>query len=133
MWLGFFFDTFSLTHGFQSKTRKVSATSLFWESVPYRVSPDTGLIDFEHMETIAKSFRPKILIAGGRFRFFLFLNSVLTQENGIMLDSEKSLTLAVHYLWLTWLISQVLWREELHCEFSLISRVPSHHLITLIS
>jgi len=54
-----------LTHGFQSNTRKVSATSLFWESVPYQVNGETGLVDFEHLAILAKSFRPKIIVAGG--------------------------------------------------------------------
>eukprot|EP01129_Flabellula_baltica_P013439 TRINITY_DN622_c0_g1_i1.p1 TRINITY_DN622_c0_g1~~TRINITY_DN622_c0_g1_i1.p1 ORF type:complete len:458 (-),score=128.62 TRINITY_DN622_c0_g1_i1:411-1784(-) len=54
-----------LTHGFQSKTRKVSATSLFWESVPYQVHPETGLIDFENLQTLATAFRPKMIVAGG--------------------------------------------------------------------
>jgi len=54
-----------LTHGFQSSVRKVSATSLFWESVPYQVHPETGIIDYDNMAFLAKAFRPKILIAGG--------------------------------------------------------------------
>ena len=44
-----------LTHGFYTYskelgTRKaVSATSVYFESLPYRVHPDTGLIDFESL------------------------------------------------------------------------------------
>ncbi|KCV70306.1 serine hydroxymethyltransferase [Fonticula alba] len=53
-----------LTHGFQTPTRKVSATSAFFSSVPYRVDPATGLIDYDHLETVALSFRPKLLICG---------------------------------------------------------------------
>ncbi len=54
-----------LTHGFQTPKRKVSASSLFFESLPYRVNPVTGLIDYDEMEYLAKLFRPKLLIAGG--------------------------------------------------------------------
>lgn len=53
-----------LSHGFQSATKKVSATAKFFESLPYKVDPDTGYINYDEMESLAKSFRPKILIAG---------------------------------------------------------------------
>ena len=53
-----------LTHGFQTPRRKVSATSLFWESMPYTVNPETGLIDYTDLERRALAFRPKLLIVG---------------------------------------------------------------------
>jgi len=53
-----------LTHGFQTAKKKVSATSVYFESMPYVVSPDTGLIDYDDMEYRAKMFLPKLLIAG---------------------------------------------------------------------
>lgn len=54
-----------LTHGFQTPKKKVSATSVYFESMPYIVSPTTGLIDYDDMERRAKMFMPKLLIAGG--------------------------------------------------------------------
>lgn len=54
-----------LTHGFQTPKRKVSATSVYFESMPYIVSPETGLIDYDEMEKRARMFLPKLLIAGG--------------------------------------------------------------------
>eukprot|EP01130_Rhizamoeba_saxonica_P007354 TRINITY_DN2972_c0_g1_i1.p1 TRINITY_DN2972_c0_g1~~TRINITY_DN2972_c0_g1_i1.p1 ORF type:complete len:468 (-),score=121.07 TRINITY_DN2972_c0_g1_i1:1284-2651(-) len=48
-----------LTHGY-----KVSATSKFWESLSYNISPETGLIDYDNMEFLANKFTPKILICG---------------------------------------------------------------------
>ena len=54
-----------LTHGFQTAKKKVSATSVYFESMPYIVSSDTGLIDYDDMEYRAKMFLPKLLIAGG--------------------------------------------------------------------
>ncbi|GKY99276.1 hypothetical protein MPSEU_000882700 [Mayamaea pseudoterrestris] len=54
-----------LTHGFQTAKRKVSATSRYFESMPYTVSPATGYIDYDEMEKRAKMFLPKLLIAGG--------------------------------------------------------------------
>ena len=54
-----------LTHGFQTTKKKVSATSVYFESMPYIVSPETGLIDYDDMEKRARMFLPKLLIAGG--------------------------------------------------------------------
>lgn len=53
-----------LTHGFQTAKRKVSATSVYFESMPYIVNPETGYIDYDDMERRAKMFLPKLLIAG---------------------------------------------------------------------
>lgn len=66
-----------LTHGFQTAKRRVSATSVYFESMPYKVGAD-GLIDYDEMERLASAFKPKLLIVGasaysrdfdyGRFR-----------------------------------------------------------------
>lgn len=53
-----------LTHGFQTAKRKVSATSVYFESMPYTVDQETGLIDYDDMEKRAKMFLPKLIIAG---------------------------------------------------------------------
>ncbi|XP_055843899.1 serine hydroxymethyltransferase isoform X1 [Episyrphus balteatus] len=53
-----------LTHGFMTATKKISATSIFFESMPYKVSPQTGLIDYDQLEANAKLFKPKLIIAG---------------------------------------------------------------------
>jgi len=53
-----------LTHGYMNDKKRVSATSLFWESVSYKVDPNTGYIDYDKMEELAISFRPKMRIAG---------------------------------------------------------------------
>lgn len=54
-----------LTHGFQTLKKKVSATSVYFESMPYVVSSETGYVDYDEMEKRAKMFLPKLLIAGG--------------------------------------------------------------------
>lgn len=53
-----------LTHGFMTPNRRVSATSVFFESMPYKVDSKTGLIDYNRLEDNAKLFRPKLIIAG---------------------------------------------------------------------
>lgn len=53
-----------LTHGFRTATRKVSATSVYFESLPYTVDPTTGIVDYDDLERRARMFLPKILIAG---------------------------------------------------------------------
>ncbi|KAI8611125.1 pyridoxal phosphate-dependent transferase [Chytriomyces sp. MP71] len=52
------------TSGFQRDTKKISAISSHFESMPYRVREDTGLIDFEMLQKTAALYRPKMLIAG---------------------------------------------------------------------
>merc|ERR1719365_78306 len=53
-----------LTHGFFTPKAKISATSVYFESMPYKVDPKTGLIDYDELEKSANLFKPKMLIAG---------------------------------------------------------------------
>jgi len=53
-----------LTHGFMTATKKISASSIFFESMPYKVDPNTGLIDYDGLAHSAKLFKPKLIIAG---------------------------------------------------------------------
>lgn len=53
-----------LTHGYQTAKRKISASAMFFESLPYKVSDETGLIDYDRLEDHALSYRPKLIICG---------------------------------------------------------------------
>jgi len=53
-----------LSHGYQTDTKKISAVSVFFETFPYRLNEETGVIDYDTMEANAKLYRPKLLVAG---------------------------------------------------------------------
>ncbi|KAL4879658.1 serine hydroxymethyltransferase [Aspergillus karnatakaensis] len=53
-----------LSHGYQTPARKISAVSTYFETLPYRVNLDTGIIDYDTLEANAELYRPKILVAG---------------------------------------------------------------------
>lgn len=53
-----------LTHGHQTETKKVSASSLYFEAKPYFVYEETGLIDYDALEKSAQEFKPNLIIAG---------------------------------------------------------------------
>ncbi|XP_045497774.1 serine hydroxymethyltransferase isoform X2 [Colias croceus] len=82
-----------LTHGFFTPTKKISATSIFFESMPYKVDPKTGLIDYDELAKTAKLFKPRLIIAGiscysrcldyKRFR-------EITNENGAYLMGDMA-------------------------------------------
>ncbi len=50
--------------GFEIPGKKISATSLYFEQMPYRLNEATGYIDYDALEASATLFRPKIIIAG---------------------------------------------------------------------
>jgi glycine hydroxymethyltransferase len=53
-----------LTHGFYTNKKKISASSIFFQSFPYGVKDD-GWVDYDELEKMALIFIPKIIIAGG--------------------------------------------------------------------
>ncbi|MBA0568259.1 hypothetical protein Golob_005764 [Gossypium lobatum] len=53
-----------LSHGFMTAKRRVSGTSIYFESMPYRLDESTGLVDYDMLEKTATLFRPKLIICG---------------------------------------------------------------------
>ncbi|RSL54508.1 Serine hydroxymethyltransferase, cytosolic [Fusarium duplospermum] len=53
-----------LSHGYQTPQRKISAVSTYFETMPYRVDLETGIIDYDTLQKNAILYRPKVLVAG---------------------------------------------------------------------
>lgn len=54
-----------LSHGYQTASgTKISFVSKYFQTMPYRVDPKTGLIDYATLELTSKLFRPKVIVAG---------------------------------------------------------------------
>ena len=52
-----------LSHGYYTSNNKVSATSVFYESMPYTINKK-GYIDYDNMKELARVFKPKLIICG---------------------------------------------------------------------
>lgn len=54
-----------LTHGYYTAKKKISASSIYFQSFPYQVKKDTGLLDYEKLTENANLFKPRMIICGG--------------------------------------------------------------------
>ena len=78
-----------LSHGFYTPIKKISATSVFFESMPYHIKPDTGLIDYDKLQENANIFRPALIIAGtscySRLIDYKRFREICNQTNSVLL------------------------------------------------
>ncbi|KAI1389273.1 serine hydroxymethyltransferase [Hypoxylon trugodes] len=78
-----------LSHGYQTPTKKISAVSKYFETVPYRLNEETGLIDYEKLDDLAQTYRPKIIVAGasayGRFIDYKAIKATCDKVNAYLL------------------------------------------------
>jgi glycine hydroxymethyltransferase len=54
-----------LTHGAQTETKKLSASSQYFQSKSYRISEKTEVLDMDEVEKNVKDFKPNLVIVGG--------------------------------------------------------------------
>merc|ERR1711971_841492 len=52
------------THGYHTAKKKISASSIYFETLPYKVDAVTGLIDFDELRKNALLFRPAMILCG---------------------------------------------------------------------
>ncbi len=52
-----------LTHGYQTPSKKISASAIYYNSVPYKVGPD-GYMDYLEIAELADKHRPRLIICG---------------------------------------------------------------------
>lgn len=78
-----------LSHGYQTDTKKISAVSIFFETMPYRLDESTGYIDYDQLEKSAALFRPKLIVAGAsayaRLYDYARIRKVCDKQKAIML------------------------------------------------
>ncbi|XP_022133094.1 serine hydroxymethyltransferase, mitochondrial [Momordica charantia] len=78
-----------LSHGYQTDTKKISAVSMFFETMPYRLDESTGYIDYDQLERSATLFRPKLIVAGAsayaRLYDYARIRKVCDKQKAIML------------------------------------------------
>jgi len=53
-----------LTHGYYTAKKKISASSIYFETLPYKVDSVTGLIDFDELRKNALVYRPAMILCG---------------------------------------------------------------------
>ncbi|KAF9805622.1 hypothetical protein IEO21_08993 [Rhodonia placenta] len=53
-----------LTHGYYTAKKKMTASSIYFQSLPYGLDPATQLIDYKSLASQAKIFKPQLLICG---------------------------------------------------------------------
>ena len=53
-----------LSHGYQTPQKKISSVSVYFETIPYRLNEETGIVDYDALAKTAELVRPKIIVAG---------------------------------------------------------------------
>ncbi|CDO71181.1 hypothetical protein BN946_scf184845.g51 [Trametes cinnabarina] len=53
-----------LTHGYYTAKKKMTASSIYFQSLPYGLDPETQLIDYKGLRQLAKIYKPRLIICG---------------------------------------------------------------------
>jgi len=52
------------THGYYTATKKMSATSIYFQTLPYSLDPSTQVIDYSNLRSLARIYKPRIVLCG---------------------------------------------------------------------
>jgi len=78
-----------LTHGYYTAQKKVSASSIYFQSLPYSID-STGIIDYDGLERDAQKFKPRLLIVGAS----AYMHDYDYARFRTIADSQKSYLMA---------------------------------------
>jgi glycine hydroxymethyltransferase len=53
-----------LTHGYYTAKKKMTASSIYFQSFPYAIDATTHLIDYDALQSQARIFKPRLIICG---------------------------------------------------------------------
>jgi len=53
-----------LTHGYYTAKKKISASSIYFQSFPYGLDPATQLVDYVALQKTAHLFKPRLIVCG---------------------------------------------------------------------
>lgn len=53
-----------MTHGYYTAKKKMTSSSIYFQSLPYQVVPETGLIDYDGLAKNANLFKPRMVVCG---------------------------------------------------------------------
>ncbi|KAI5850608.1 serine hydroxymethyltransferase [Tricharina praecox] len=78
-----------LSHGYQTPTKKISMISKYYETLPYRLDIETGLIDYDNLAMLADLYRPKVIVAGAtaysRFIDYSLMKSIAKKTGAYLM------------------------------------------------
>merc|ERR1739848_750641 len=102
-----------LSHGYQTDKKKISAISIYFETMPYRLDESTGLIDYDSLEKNSTLFRPKLIVAGAsaysRLYDYQRMRSIADKCNAWLLADMAHISDLLLQVWLNHHLTMLMW------------------------